>query len=61
MHNTKKLGSNQSIGLVNAVDKINTPFRKEDREFVNGLKPKRRRNGGDLKFRKFEIRPLKEK
>ena len=60
MRNKKKLSANRSLGLVDAVDKINSVFTEEDEEFVTGSSGKRRKNHGNLKFTKFETRSPKE-
>jgi hypothetical protein len=63
MANVKKLGSHQSIGLVDAVDRINTPYRKEDKEASRGSSRSANKSAcsSSLRFEKFENRPLTEK
>lgn len=68
MANVKKLGSHQSIGLVDAVDRINTPYREEDKEASRGSSRSARARAANkssgsssLRFEKFENRPLTER
>jgi len=59
LRKVKKLNSNESIGLIDAIDRINTPFTNEDIEFINGPTRKRKRKTKkDLNFEKTEIRPI---
>lgn len=59
----KKISESQSVGLINAVDRINTHFGKEHIDFINGSKPTHskahaRKASSCLKFEKVESRAL---